>query len=126
MTPREELVLVEQHISETEDSIMRQLQLIAHLAADGHDTREAEELLQVFEHSLAAVHEHRQLSWPRSQASCPTEQVRADPLSIPACHKRLSNKGKILRGKILSHTEGVEIRERSCIASSTVSLLLLS
>ena len=61
MTPREELRLVEQHISETEDSIVRQLQLIEHLAADGHDTRDAEELLQVLEQSLAAAHEHRQL-----------------------------------------------------------------
>ena len=61
MTPREELSLVEQHISETEDSIVRQLQLIEHLAADGHDTREAEELLQVLEQPPAATHQHRQL-----------------------------------------------------------------
>jgi hypothetical protein len=61
MTPREELTLVEQHISETEDGILRQHQLIEHLAADGHDTREAEELLQALEQSLAAAHEHRRL-----------------------------------------------------------------
>jgi hypothetical protein len=61
MTPREELILVEQHISETEDGIVRQLQLIEHLAADGHDARKAEELLQMLEQSLAAAHEHRRL-----------------------------------------------------------------
>jgi hypothetical protein len=61
MTPREELTLVEQHISETEDGILRQHQLIEHLAADGHDTRKAEELLQALEQSLAAAHGHRQL-----------------------------------------------------------------
>jgi hypothetical protein len=61
MTPQDELNLVEQHISETEGSIMRQLQRIEHLAADGRDTHEAEELLRTLEQSLAASHEHRQL-----------------------------------------------------------------
>ena len=56
---RRHLAEADQHIEEAEVRIARQKALIAELATDGHDTREAEKLLGIFITTLNTMQEHR-------------------------------------------------------------------
>jgi len=44
--------LAEQHVAQSEEHVRRQRELVERLAAIGHDTTQAEYLLQEFEHGL--------------------------------------------------------------------------
>ncbi len=61
MTPQEELVQADRHIAEGEARLGNQAKLIANLAADGHDTALAEELLTTMEMTLTTMRGHRNL-----------------------------------------------------------------
>lgn len=50
-----------QHVREAEERIAKQEALVRQLAADGHDIRDAEALLQAFRDTLAGMKEHRDL-----------------------------------------------------------------
>ena len=57
---REHLAEANKHIEEAEAQIAGQTALIAELAADGHDTMEAEELLESFIATLDTMQRHRE------------------------------------------------------------------
>jgi len=57
----EHLRKAETEIAQGRDRIERQTQLIARLAADGHDVTTAQSLLQTMRETLAAMEQHRQL-----------------------------------------------------------------
>jgi hypothetical protein len=56
---QEHLDEANQHIRETEERIANQEAIVRKLATDGHDTRRAENLLQIFRNLLASLKEHR-------------------------------------------------------------------
>lgn len=57
----EDLKLADEHIREAEERIDKQEALVQHLAADGHDTSNAEALLQTFRDTLTTYLDHRKL-----------------------------------------------------------------
>lgn len=57
----EHLVQAQRHVGEAEQRVAQQRRLIAQLAADGHDTAEAEKFLETLIQALAAMREHLQL-----------------------------------------------------------------
>jgi hypothetical protein len=56
---QEHLDQANQHIREAEERIARQEAIVRELATDGHDTHNAEALLQIFRDTLARMKEHR-------------------------------------------------------------------
>ena len=68
----EDLKLADEHIREAEERIDKQKALVQKLAADGHDTSNAEALLQTFRDALTAYLDHRELiieNWMRSRTN---------------------------------------------------------
>ncbi len=57
----EHLKLADKHIYEARERIAGQEALIQELAAQGHDTRMAESLLETFVEALSAMRDHRRL-----------------------------------------------------------------
>ena len=55
------LALAERHICEANSRIARQQQLIRKLAQDGHDTTQAEALLDLMQDSLSLIEDHLRL-----------------------------------------------------------------
>jgi hypothetical protein len=56
---REELAVADRHIREGEGRLARQSEVVRQLAYDGHDTLDAESLLQTMNDALAAMETHR-------------------------------------------------------------------
>jgi hypothetical protein len=56
---REELAVADRHIKDGEGRIARQSKVVRQLAYDGHDTLDAENLLQAMNDALAAMETHR-------------------------------------------------------------------
>ncbi len=54
------LALSERHIAEGEQRVAEQIALIEQLARDGHDTTDAQALLETLQQSLALMYDHRQ------------------------------------------------------------------
>jgi hypothetical protein len=61
MTHDWELTLADQHIVQAEGHIVRQLQRIEHMQAEGQDTDLARDALLALEHSLLVMQKHRKL-----------------------------------------------------------------
>jgi hypothetical protein len=59
MTHDEELAEIDRRITEAEERILRQHQLIARIAADRIDTTAAEAMLAALQQHAAMMHEHR-------------------------------------------------------------------
>ncbi len=57
---RAELAVADRHVAECQGRIARQVELVRELENDGHDTKEAENLLQVTKEGLPAIEAHRQ------------------------------------------------------------------
>ncbi len=57
---RDELAVADRHVAECQARIARQAELVRELEHDGHDTKDAENLLQVMKEGLAAIEAHRQ------------------------------------------------------------------
>jgi hypothetical protein len=56
---RQELAMADRHIGEGEERRARQAEVVRQLVNDGHDTRDAENLLQSMKEGLAAMNAHR-------------------------------------------------------------------
>jgi hypothetical protein len=54
-----DLDLANKHIAEAEKRLLQQRARVMELSRDGHDTRQAEELLRVFGESLKTMEAHR-------------------------------------------------------------------
>jgi hypothetical protein len=61
MTHDQELALADQHIVQAEGHIVRQLQRIEHMEAEGQNTDLAQDVLLALEHTLLFMQEHRKL-----------------------------------------------------------------
>ena len=54
------LIQAERHVTEGEQRVANQKALIEQLAADGHDTTEANNLLGMLQETLTLMYQHRQ------------------------------------------------------------------
>ena len=59
LAEEEHLALANRHIAKAAERIVRQLALIERMAAAGHDTSQAERLLQEMERALELMYAHR-------------------------------------------------------------------
>ncbi len=57
-SPKDHLTQAQRHVREGEQRVADQRQRIAQLAADGHDTTDAEALLATLEQTLALMRDH--------------------------------------------------------------------
>jgi hypothetical protein len=57
---RDELAIADRDVTEGQERIARQAEVVCELRADGHDTSDAQNLLRVMQQSLDAVTAHRQ------------------------------------------------------------------
>jgi Fe2+ or Zn2+ uptake regulation protein len=57
-SPEDHLTQAQRHVREGEQRVADQRQRIAQLAADGHDTTDAEALLATLEQTLALMRDH--------------------------------------------------------------------
>ena len=56
----DELAIADRDVTEGQERIARQAEIVRELSADGHDTSDAQNLLRVMQQSLDAVTAHRQ------------------------------------------------------------------
>ena len=56
----DELAIADRDVTEGQERIARQAEVVRELSADGHDTSDAQNLLRVMQQSLDAVTAHRQ------------------------------------------------------------------
>ena len=68
--PREtEIEMAERHVRQGQAHVARQSELVEQLRVDGHDTRQAEELLTEFEAILTEHRKHLELARSRQSKS---------------------------------------------------------